>query len=115
MSDYRAIEAFARGAMTALLAGSEGGGGSAPQPRPRRRHRSARGTPTLAVPTPPPQPQQMPLMDAGGPIAPGAGADDTMPASITQAQAEAMERVLRGEMPVGYYRPAEGVAPWMES
>jgi hypothetical protein len=59
---------------------------------------------------PSPSPRQLDL-----PIdAPGAPAEEPAP-SITQAQAEAMERILRGEQPVGYYRPSEGVAPWMES
>lgn len=33
---------------------------------------------------------------------------------VTQAELEALERQLRGESPNGYYKPAEGVAPWME-
>lgn len=99
-----AIEAFARGAMSALLAGSE-----APARASRRRRvRPVRTRSSSPQPTAAPA-SQMELIEA-----PGAPADLPAP-PFTQAQAEAMEAVLRGDAPTGYYKPDEGVAPWMES
>lgn len=95
-----AIEAFARGAMSALLAGESAR--PVPQTKRTRRRRTA---PTTATPPP----EQMELQ-----IAPGAVPE--MPAPpVTQAQMEAIDRVLRGEQPAGTYRPTEGEAPWMRS
>lgn len=101
-----AIEAFARGAMSALLAGSETP--VLPRASRRRRARPVRVRSSSPQPTAAPA-SQMELIDA-----PGAPADLPAP-PFTQAQAEAMEAVLRGDAPTGYYKPDEGVAPWMES
>lgn len=99
-----AIEAFARGAMSALLTGAE-----TPTPQaPRRRNRRPART-TAAAPRPEPSRQMELPIDAPG--APGG----IPPPPFSQAEAERMEAALRGEAPTGFYKPDEGVAPWMES
>lgn len=103
MADYKAIEAFARGALSALL-------GDSAEPAAVRKsgRRRSRENPSAA---PAPSPRQLDL-----PItAPGAREGEIPPPPFTQAEAERMERVLRGEAPTGTYKPTEGVAPWMES
>lgn len=104
MADYRAIEAFARGAMLALL-GTDAGRVDAARKPGRRRTR-----PTDSAPAP--SPRQLDLLPIS---APGARDDEIPAPPFTQAEAERMERVLRGESPNGSYAPTEGVAPWMES
>lgn len=99
-----AIEAFARGAMSALLAGSET---PSPSVTPRRRRKHGRTTAPRPAPTVAPQ-MELPI------DAPGAPAG-IPPPPFSQAEAERMEAVLRGEAPTGFYKPDEGVAPWMES
>jgi hypothetical protein len=67
--------------------------------RPRARHR---GPAAPAAPAPLHSP--VPELDPSIPAPP-----------VTQAEVDAMERTLAGASPNGYYRPGEGVAPWMES
>jgi hypothetical protein len=107
MPDYRAIEAFARGAMSAFF--TQGETPPAHAVRKTRRRRS-QAQPD-AAPTPSPRQLDLHLEPI---VAPGAPPE--MPASpLSQAEVERMERVLRGEAPNGSYKPSEGVAPWMES
>lgn len=104
MADYKAIEAFARGAMAALLSHDDSAD-SKPPARKAGRRRSQ-----LSNQAPASSPRQLDL-----PIS-APGATEEIPAPpFTQAEAERMERVLRGEAPAGSYKPTEGVAPWMES
>lgn len=100
---YKAIEAFARGAIAAMLSPC----GDAPPARKARRRRAQ-----LSKDAPAPSPRQLPL---DLPIAPGVSVGEMPAPPLTQAQVEHMERVLRGEAPNGSYKPGEGVAPWMES
>jgi hypothetical protein len=96
-----AIEAFARGAMSALLAGSETNGPHSRSPRRRRRSAPVERSSTSTAP----RQLDLPISAPGMP-------DEPIAAPFTQAEVERMEAVLRGDAPQGFYKPDEGVTPW---
>jgi len=98
--NYGAVEAFARGLMTALLQGVPVASSEPPSrsevraKRKPRRHRE------------PARPRQLRLDEMPSPVP---ELDRSMPAPpYTQAEYENMERALRGEAATGYYAPHEG-------
>lgn len=106
MSIESIVEAFARGLAQGF---AQGAASTTPTPARRgtgRRKLSARNRQRAGVVEPPSEPpQQQTIFDTPEIIAP----------PFTQAQAEAMERRLRGEAPQEKYVPGEGVAPWQGS